>query len=332
MKRKAIYLYPITADNLPVNGNNYIGNLINELEKEFVVVNKQPTTLGIIDILRKIHKTDIIYFNWIEDLPDRRFALLQTFLLMVLLPLSKILNIKVLWFVHDNLSHTKRAIRHKKFIAGMMRRRADYIVAHTPNTQYNNLEKFYSFDHPIEQFNPIAPELPYKYDLLIWGKMLEYKGIAEFVEFHSKKGTNTDLNILIAGAFPSKEYYERVNNSITPNMTISNKTIPEDELRSLFAKSKYILFTYNSPSVLSSAALCKTIGWGKEMIGPNIGSFKEFGQKGLIYTYNSLEDLEVLLSVLQGGYVEIKQAEMKVYAERTTWNLFLKFLVNILKN
>src|SRR5688572_23392640 len=83
-RKKSVFVYPITKESFRQGGNNYIVNLVLHLQKDFNIVNKE-TRLGLLDVLLKIHKSDIIYFNWVEDIPDRRFGLLQVPLLIILL-------------------------------------------------------------------------------------------------------------------------------------------------------------------------------------------------------------------------------------------------------
>lgn len=328
--KKSIYMYPMTSESFPVVGNQYIPNLVNSLKTEFTIVNKGLTKLGTVDILRNLNRSDFIYFNWIEDLPDKRMGYFQIVLLLLIVLLSKIKGTKLIWFVHDNLSHTKKNIRAKKFIASLMARYSDYIIAHTANTRYNTLPNFYSFDHPMDAFTKLPERPPYKYDILIWGKMLPYKGIAEFLEHRAADGNLKAGTVLIAGEFTSDAYLQRVISAADNNVIIFNRPIPEDELITLFTESKYVLFTYNSPSVLSSAALCKTLSCGKEIIGPDLGSFKEFGEKKLIYTYSSWRELGVLFGRLSKGTQKIEQQLVAHYIEDTTWPRFVDFLKRVL--
>ena len=324
-------MYPVTKGSLPLMGNNYVTKLIKYLKEEYIIINKNETGFGLLDMFFKMHKSDFIYFNWIEDLPDKRYGYLQIPVLCLIVMLSKIFRIKLIWFVHDNLSHTPRNVRWKKFITAIMGKYSDFIIAHTAISKYKSFNNFYCFDHPMDDFTPIIPQLPYKFDLLIWGKMFPYKGIAEFMEYNANSTHNNKYKVLLAGKFESQEYYEKVKKFAKENVTILNRAIPEPELIDLFSISKYILFTYNSKSVQSSAALCKTLSFGKDIIGPEIGSFRELGQKGLIFTYDSFGNLEKLLEVLENESLHIDQLKVKNYIEKTTWPQFLNFLIAVLK-
>jgi beta-1,4-mannosyltransferase len=331
--KKRLFVYPNTSESYRHGGNSYIRNLIFYLSDEFTIVNRK-TTIGLLDVLLKLHKCDIIYFNWIEDIPDRRFGFLQVPLLAILLFLAKIRNIKIIWFIHNNVSHSRKRGHLKKFIVRIMRNAADVILSHSNELKLDiDRRKFYAFDHPIEQFQPVVKKPRYKYDLLIWGTVSPYKGVNQFIEYVSKAQGFNIFTILIAGKFQSEAYYEDLKNKKPVNVTLVNKILSEEELTELFSESRYVLFTYNSPSVLSSAALCKTLSLGKEVIGPGIGSFKELGRKGLLYNYDSFVSLEKLMHELETGKVKpIDKVCLARYIESVSWNNFAGFLTYTINN
>ena len=64
-----------------------------------------------------------------------------------------------------------------------------------------------------------------------------------------------------------------------------------DELTSLIAKSKFVLFTYSDTSVLSSGALMDTLGLNANIIGPNAGAFADLARENIIQVYDNFIDL-----------------------------------------
>src|SRR6476620_7848722 len=128
-KKKALFIYPITNESYRMGGNSYIPNLIAHLSPTFTVVNKK-TNIGLLDMLLKLPKCDALYFNWIEDVAERRFGFLQVVLLTIILFLAKVFGIKIIWFIHNNISHSPRHAGLKKFIVRRMRNAADVILSH----------------------------------------------------------------------------------------------------------------------------------------------------------------------------------------------------------
>lgn len=327
-KKRGIFIYPQTKESLKKENNNYVSQLIKHFGQEFKIVNG-ISEIGLVDALLKLKKTDVYYFNWIENLPTKRFGFFQLILLIFILILCKILNKKIIWFVHNNISHDKKYYQVKKFIVRIMSEFADLILAHSNEIKLKlPKDKLQVFHHPIENYQPLNTNEPFSYDMLIWGAVMPYKGIAEFVEYASKNLDIKHYKILIAGKFDSEDYHNRVLQAKSDNITVINRFITDEELINLFSQSRYILFTYVSSSVLSSAALCKSLSFGKEIIAPNVGSFKELGEQDLIYTFSTFAELETLLLELKENRKKrIKTTSLHKYIQDTSWDSFSQFTV-----
>lgn len=324
--KKRVFIYPVSSETYKAGANNYISNLISHLSTRYTIINRETKT-GLLDLLLQLHKCDIIYFNWIEDLPHRRLGFLQIPLLFFLLLAAKALHVKIVWFVHNNISHNKKFIFFKRLIIAVLKRMADVIVTHSDELTLRSKKKIYSFHHPVDTYQPLLSPRSFTYDILIWGTVSPYKGISEFIEYAATSPVLKDLRVLIAGKFNSPEYYAYIDGKKPANFTILNKLLSEEELIDFFAGSRYVLFTYNSSSVLSSASLCKTLSFGKEIIGPYIGSFKELGNQGLLYNYNSLPALELLLNDLKQGRLKpVDQEQLANYIRHNSWDNFTEFL------
>ena len=79
-----VFLYPFNDIQKTSMKNSYQDNFIRNLENNPIkIVNKQ-TNYGVLDIITYFNKTDIFYFNFIENLP-RRFGLLQSLFFIYLI-------------------------------------------------------------------------------------------------------------------------------------------------------------------------------------------------------------------------------------------------------
>jgi hypothetical protein len=297
------------------------------LSKHFNIVNKQ-TRLGLLDVLMKLPKCDVLYFNWIEDLADKKFGLLQVVLLPFILIFSKIANIKVVWFVHNNLSHRKKNRWLKEKVVALMKQHADVVLSHSAEARIEGLKKPVSvFHHPVAPYNPVVPKTPFTHDLLIWGSVNPYKGVGEFLQFNRNALFLQAYKISIVGKFATQDYYKALVQLATPNVTLENKILNDEELAELLSASRYVLFTYNSASILSSAALCKTLSYGKTIIGPAKGAFKELGSQGFIYNYETFEDLVPLLKRLDREEAHAaNEFRLQEYIRDHSWPAFAAFV------
>lgn len=327
-----MYLYPVTKVTYQKGSNTYIHNLMAELSQDYNIVNKK-TSLGLLDVLLKLPKTDIIYLNWVEDIVDKRFAKFQVLLLFIIVFLSKISKTKIIWFVHNNISHFKKNLWLKKQIVTFLTKYASLVLSHSREITFKIPPgKFFSFDHPVEELNLLKNGGDYEYDLLIWGTVSPYKGVEELLNYNYSSPELLKYKILVAGKFQSIAYFERLQKFARPNVVFDNRILPENELERYISKSKYILFTYNSPSVLSSAALCKSLSYGKPIIGPFRGSFKELGQKGLIYNYQDFSCLRPLLEKLRHKEELVDRAKLLRYIEANSWANFTQFINETINN
>ena len=329
-ERRSLYLYPITKSTFRNGGNDYMHKLVVALSQEFNIVNKQ-TSLGLFDVLFKLPKIDILYLNWIEDIAGRKFPFLHSMLLFFIIFLSKVFQVRIVWFVHNNISHFKDNLWLKKLIVAALSKYADVVLSHSREVTLDiPARKFYSFDHPVEGFKPVNPIINHAHDILIWGTVSPHKGVEELLKFNYSSPNLLNYRILIAGKFQSQSYFDSLQRYIKPNIRIDNRILTEAELEEYFRISKFVLFPYNSPSVLSSAALCKTLCYGKPIIGPSKGSFKELGEKGLIYNYKDFSCLHSILLKLKNQKDLVDEEKLKTYIQATSWTCFADFLIHTL--
>ncbi|MEJ8756929.1 hypothetical protein WG947_07985 [Pontibacter sp. H259] len=313
--------------------NPYILNLKHELEKNNYKVVNSATKLGILDVLKNIRKFKIIYFNWIEDLPDKRFGYVQIPILFFIIIYLKIFNKKIIWFVHNNISHRKKNYRLKNLIFRFMELKSDVILSHAQDVKHIVTSKsVLVFDHPIEKNNIIANNSQPKYDLLIWGNVSPYKGIHKFLEYNYNTDKLSNYNIMIAGKFNTEEYLNLILSLKKPNITIVDKILDDEELEDLVYDSKFILFTYNSKSILSSAALCKSVSFGKAIIGPDIGSFKDLSERGIIYKYSNYSDIPSIIEKAYDNQSIVNKKEITNYIDKYNWQNFGYFICKAFDN
>ena len=163
--------------------NPYIDYLKQALDENGFEVDSSVAHSAFPDLLRKGLFADTVILNWIENLPSRRFGILQTILLMAWLPLLKIFRVKIIWIKHNKVSHTKKWFGISKRIQQTLSRQADHIIIHAADAGITDPSKTLLIPHPSniapddilrasEQATPVI-------DLLIWGSLLPYKGVLE---------------------------------------------------------------------------------------------------------------------------------------------------------
>jgi glycosyltransferase involved in cell wall biosynthesis len=329
---KNIFVYPIVPKRLSATQNPYMDDLIRSLENNgWNVINKlDDRRHGVFSIFNYFFSTDIYYFNWIENLPQKKLGLIQTILFLIQLFLIKVSGKKVIWTLHNLNSHYAESILYR-LVQSLMLKFSNIIIIHSKET-FNFLAKrgvdeskvlyfFHPFNDNISKNSAGAPESKkIIYDVLIWGAMNPYKGVLELVEYFKQNAFQ--YRIHIAGKFKDDKFYEKVKEQLTDYITINNAFIPDEEVIALHHQSRYILFPYNGSSVLNSGALAFSLPLKAPIIGPKIGAFKELGDLKLINTFDKYSDL---IQLLEHDSKLVTQ-DIDDFISANSWNNFGKQL------
>lgn len=332
MKKKRMYVYPLTKRGIDTSANPYIGNLITSLESQFVIVNKNaPSSSGILQMLSFYGNTDIFYLNWIENLPERKGGMIQTALLMLFCVFCKLTRKRLVWTMHNKVSHSPEKFEQKKFLFRFLLNKVHLIVTHSSEgLKYahtmakSGKNKIVYLPHPVSQaITPVEKSSKHTYDILLWGSMIPYKGIHTFFEYLHKKDIADNYSILVVGKFTPEDYLFKVQTLSGANTLIIDQFVSADKLKEFVSQSRYVLFTYNDTSVLSSGALMDTLAMEASIIGPNTGAFADMAEEELIQTYADFNQLIELVNSQADRELEIKQsARRKVFVENNTWQHF----------
>ncbi|MFR9627783.1 MAG: hypothetical protein SNJ31_08595 [Rikenellaceae bacterium] len=188
----------------------------------------------------------------------------------------------------------------------------------------NTTAKLLLFHHPINS-DLLSLEMKQpqnKYDILIWGSVIRYKGIAEFLEFlHSSKNENR-YKILIVGKCSDLDYKAEVENLCNSNIEFRDIFTSFEEVKGYISNSRYVLFPYIGNSVSSSGALIDSITMNGSCIGPSVGAFKDLAEENLCLTYDKYEDI---IDILEKEII-IKRTDIDRFTRDNTWDQFAKSL------
>lgn len=323
------YIYPLTSRLKTGVYNPYLDNFIKANQSHIGFENRNsPSGTGIFDILKYIHKVDFVFLNWVENLPDKKGGLVQYFFFLVFLKFKKILRIKIIWTLHNKISHTSDNYSKKKRIFLSLLKSSDIIITHSregipfAESHYkNSSSKIFYFPHPLD-FNESVLNEQKLYDILIWGTIASYKGIDKFLEFFTDAGLDEKYKMLIAGKIIDKGYAENIRKFESKNISINDQFIGKEELGELIRLSRIVLFTYSGESVLSSGALMDSVSHKACVVGPDSGAFSDLGEMGLIKTYNSFTELPGIINeIVKGGYTP-QYDNLESFIKSHTWEEF----------
>lgn len=329
-----IYFFPNPKSyrNSKVFENPYCYNYMETLSKYYHIINIEDKSNmpSILKIVKSIFRMDVFIVNWPENIPFFRGGKIQTFIYVLLLYFMSIRRVKIIWMFHNLQSHSTDN-KYTQFVFKKMYKFSTLIITHSKEAlSYLNdktTAKRLFFNHPIKEFgfdNYNRNEMCNKFiDILIWGTILPYKGIKEFLHFIYSKNLQNKYNIIIVGKCNDFQYSLELNEYCNEMIHFENRPITFDELGFLIKQSRYVLFPYIGESISSSGALIDTLVMNGTPIGPNRGAFKDLNEESICLTY---DDYEALLDILDGDN-RISEERRSQFILNNSWESFVKNIV-----
>jgi len=307
----------------------YFDFFMDGLGDRILFVNRdQASGIGIVDIIRYLRKIDVAILNFPEDMIDKRFGNLQFIAFITfIVPFLKLSGRKLVWTMHNSRSHSESNRRVKDFLFSYLIRKSDIIIMHSrageeivslQNKKY--LDKVFYFPHPVKNMGIQAAVASPEYDFIIWGAIAPYKGVDAFVKFIFEHPEYHKYRVLVVGKIKTPELEEEIRKYLTPNITLINRFVDDEELKDYILSARTVLFPYNHESVLASGALVYSINFRKAIIGPNTGAFADLSKDGLVFNFEEYSDI---FDIDTSGF---STKLFDAYAEKVSWNEFLNAL------
>jgi hypothetical protein len=330
---KSAYLYPVTARYDSDIVNPYMDDFQKCLYSEISFLNIQkPSSTGIIDLIKYYFRVDYIFLHWPENIPDRKYGLLQSFFLLLVLILTRFTRKKIVWTMHNRVSNARTNLFLKKLLFKSLIRNSTKIVTHASDglqivekTLRRASKKVFVVPHPVK----VPKDLPLveeqsDVDILIWGTIVEYKGIDKFLEYLHDSGNINKFNILMAGKVLNDDYYKKIKGLLGERTKLINDYLDKSELIQIAGKSKVILFPYSKAGVLSSGVLMDSLSWKRTILGPEVGAFKDCADQKIIFSYKDFDDLVGKVEDILNNKIKIEQEVLSEFLIDNTWSNFSK--------
>ena len=319
----SVYVYPNIDRKLMGSNNPYIEKLKKAIGMNELEIDPAVTSQAFPDLLVKGLRSDMVILNWLENLPLRRMGILQTAVVMVYLRLLKARGIKIVWIKHNKISHNRKRFFISKWIHRTLTRYADHIMTHSNDVDVVPGEKLLYLPHPsnIGPESVLPPEHPSAapvIDLLIWGSLLPYKGVLEFLQFVKTDAELQGMKIHVVGK-SSAEYWAQLQAAVSPNVTLSNQFIEEADLSQLFRKARFILFTYNKKSVMSSGVLIDSLAACRKIIAPDCGAFSDLSKEySFVQLFDNFSEIAAICREHYDNYT-LDYDEVCGFVARNSW-------------
>ncbi|TXE14312.1 glycosyltransferase [Algoriphagus aquimarinus] len=294
--------------------NQYITILVNGLEKHGFEVSKLDDFLS---SKKHYQSIKLLHLNWFENLDDSSSSSMwkSYFRKLVVLAAIKFGKKKLVWTMHNRLSHEKKSGKLSRALTQKIVAQADAIIIHSEvsrgilRSKYPNLKsKIIHIPHPdfVDVYGAMLPESSEErtpqLKLLFLGAIKPYKNIELLIEVARRFPQSVHLTI--AGNPNSEAYRSELQKLAenTPNISLELKFIPDEELPSYIHQSDLLILPYSLDSSLNSGTVILGFSYGRTVICPRIGTIDDLdgGENVFDYSYEyESEHLEALEKQIQ---------------------------------
>lgn len=322
-----VFFYP----PLPITGtyrNPYCKNFIDSITCFCEVLDKDKVCKRLLSgrLLTQSFRADVFILNWVETIPHLKGGWMQFLLTYLSFLVMRCRGAKIVWIFHNKIPHQGET-KLTKALSNWLFKHADLIISHSKEAaeyaQQRSKKHVLYRCHPImiPDFEVVDQAVEEQYDVFIWGQILPYKGIYEFISNPSVR--NSSLKIKILGVCKDAELDHKIKSYTSATIHYENRRADFSEIASLCKKSKFVLFPYIGNSVSSSGALIDTIAFGGHPVGPNVGAFKDLADEGVCTIYQNFGDL---IKILNSEQAIASDDARRSFMESNSWERFGKFL------
>ena len=323
---KRIYLFP-PIDLKCSNSNPYIANFQSALKAHYSLLFpiKRKFEFSGLSLLLASFKADYFIVNWIESVMTSSHKVLQYLFTVSAFHILKYRKGKIIWMYHNMHPHQGENM-YSKMIQKYLYKNSNWIISHSKEAA--NFVKTQSKAiviykcHPIKEISITRKIETHPCDILIWGTILPYKGIVEFISKPFVR--NSQWNIHIIGTCKDKQLENEIKELCNTNIKYENRHIDFNELYYKIQNCKYVLFPYIGNCVSSSGALIDTLVFGGTPIGPDKGAFKDLSEEQLCFTYQNDAELSNILN----QNMTINSEKCHEFIRKNSWDAFGQFLHN----
>jgi beta-1,4-mannosyltransferase len=286
----------IRAIQIPysVRKNPYQGLLSNSLEKLGVEVQGANTT-GVFSLLRASlanWKPDIIHIHWQHPFilaNSRAKSIIKSSIFILEVLILKALGIKIVWTVHNLISHEKTYQDIQMFFTRRLAHQCHAIIAQGESAKHE-IQKVFNlgeshrmaviphgsylgcYENKVSRSEAKEKLLlsPSELTFLYFGLIRPYKGVLELVQAF-KKLDDSHAKLLIAGEAYNEQIMAEIRSEARDcdNIVIIEKFIPDDEVQVYMNAADVVVLPYQD--ILTSGAAMLAISFGKPVIAPAIG-------------------------------------------------------------
>ena len=308
--------------NPPDNSENqYIHILVKGIEENGFAVNPLDDLFKSRAHFQSIR---LVHLNWFENLDESsKGAMWKSFTRKIVALLAiKASGKKLVWTMHNRLSHEKGSGKLSNILVKLLLKSVDAVVIHCASTETFLREIYPKFrskilliPHPhfIDVYGkalelPKNPQEPLK--LLFMGAVKPYKNLELLIRVCREFGDA--IHLTIAGKPASQDYAEELRRLAfgADQIDLRLGFVEDQQIPDLIGGSDLLVLPYDMRSSLNSGTVILAFSYGRTVICPRIGTIDELAaaDSGVFsYTYASESEHESKLRYAIGHVLELKK-------------------------
>ncbi len=310
--------------------NQYISILVQGMEEKGFEVSSLDDFLSSSSHFQSIR---LVHLNWFENLDEGSNATMwKSFFRKI----SAVLLIKgggkkLVWTMHNRLSHEKGSGILSGVLVKLLLKSVDTIVVHCSATEailrgqkLNYSGKILNIPHPhfIGTYGPglkVSTGSSEVLKLLFLGAVKPYKNLELLIRVCREFGDAVQLTI--AGKASSKDYADELHQLAEGNTSIQLELgfVEDRRIPELIGASDLLALPYDLRSSLNSGTVILAFSYARTVICPKIGTIDELGeQQGEVFTYSYISESEheVKLREAIAGACEEKRQDPAALLEK----------------
>jgi glycosyltransferase involved in cell wall biosynthesis len=253
-------------------------------------------------------ESNILHIHWIH--PFSKSGGIQTLLNLLESLRRKVQNLRIIWTVHNHMSHECSDIRQELRDRSKLAQTVDFIICHSnssklkvANDYYVNRAKIHIIPHGLYQVSSAIRALKatsssksrHHLTLGMFGALRPYKNtdfaISFISELNQQLPTNNAVHLVIAGAPTTPEQsHELLELASTYQwLNIIPKRLSEDEYEKRMNLVDAVFMPYTG--LTTSGVALSALSLGKPFIAPSVDEIEELGSIRGKITYTDTNDL-----------------------------------------
>ncbi len=317
-------------------------------------------------LLRHSFTADVFLLSFVETIAFHRLAFVQYLMARLSFLVMRLRGREMVFIFHNPRPH-KGENRMSRSLTRAQLVQSRLVVCHSRDTAGLAREMLAGYGCPTDKVryicHPVSSPFPGEFpssspcscgdssaggeEILIWGDILPYKGVLEFVSSPAVRAAGLKVRIVgrcrdgsLASAIEravsecnagrsgvhipgcASEDSGSDGSAVRTEIVFENRAADFEELAALIRGSRFVLFPYLKGSVSGSGVLMDTLAMGGNPVGPAVGAFADLAGEGVCHIYSSeAEMIEILKS---DRTVDLQT--LRDFIARNSWHGYAEFL------